>query len=171
MKRAFLCLFGMMLLIGPANVWAHSQIISSPITLELGETFDIRHDDYSDWKGTLSLTVTNTGSEAWGDFHFYLLSADDSVVFDDTLSVMTGASSFSSWLTDDGHTLDFYFYDDPVYTGESLSFEVYTDNTASELSFFNVSLEASPVPAPGAFFLLGSGLIGLMGLRKKQHRR
>jgi alkaline phosphatase len=41
--------------------------------------------------------------------------------------------------------------------------ENYIDNTA----IFNVMMDASPVPVPGAVWLFASGLLGLAGLRKK----
>jgi|GEM_PF-3452045 len=37
----------------------------------------------------------------------------------------------------------------------------------SETTFDNFSLTGNPVPIPGAVWLLGSGLVGLVGLRKK----
>ena len=153
------------LLMGSASAWAHSATIEEPYLMELGQSLTVEHSDQDDWKGTLTLTVTNTGEDAWGDFHFYLPENGD-VYFGESASITSGVSDYDFDFS--LYALDFYFYDDPVTTGESLTFELYTDNTTGKLSLFGISMEASPVPVPSAVWLLGAGLIGLIGIRRRQ---
>jgi hypothetical protein len=158
------------LLLGSSSALAHSVTIDDAFLMELGDIEAIEHEDESDWKGTLTLTVTNTGDDPWGDFHFYL---DDtkSVVFGQDSSVypiiMAGASPYD--LTFSPFQLDFAFYNDPVETGDSLTFLLYTDNTTDTYELFSISMEASPVPLPAAAWLLGSGLISLIAVRRKKN--
>ena len=49
--------------------------------------------------------------------------------------------------------------------GNFLGFSISEDNDPAGLRFQNFSY--TPVPIPGAVWLLGSGLVGLMGLRRK----
>jgi hypothetical protein len=43
--------------------------------------------------------------------------------------------------------------------------------TLNNISYVDFQATASPVPIPGAVWLLGSGLIGLVGLRRKFFRK
>jgi hypothetical protein len=161
-------------------------------SLALGEVLDwtaepdLGHDDVDagyGFKGTYTLTVTNTGTEAWGDFHFeiiYGLGGDPAnVLFLD--SSMTawddsgpGQDPLSSQTLDgwgitnpvDGlSTMDLYFYGDPILPTETAEFIVYTDNTEENLSFFGMAVWPTPVPEPATMVLLGLG--GLLLRRKK----
>jgi hypothetical protein len=176
MKRFLLCI-GLVYLLsfGVNSVWAHDFMIdyNNDInqTFELGDVGTIDHFDQDDgygYAGSLSLTITNTGDEAWGDFHFY--SHDTAVKFTEFAGYpnMFGAGGATVAISEAGDRVDFEFYSDPVYSGETVTFGVYTDNTAQKLGFFQISIEATPVPVPAAVWLLGSGLIGLVGFRRKK---
>lgn len=180
MKRKFvflnLCL-SILLVVATAPAWGHSFDITT--TMGLGDIpQEFIHEDAEDFKGWLNLTITNTGDAAWGDFHFEFFQVSDpidNVHFD----VSPGFEPISSqnglfWTFDNdvvGATLDLYFYDDPVLPGEQATFSVYTDNTTDQVPFFGTIYYPTPVPAPAAFLLFGTGLAGLVGLRKRLNRR
>ena len=157
------------LVAGASSVWAHT--IEDPILLnmELGIPKEIEHVDESPYKGLLTLTITNIGTDAWGDFHFYL-NPEETVVFGEGLGgpYMTGVSGFGSTYEDDFHTLNFFFYGDPIETGEAATFTIYTDNTRDTYNSFSMSMEASPIPIPAAAWLLCSGLLGLAGFNRRK---
>lgn len=71
------------------------------------------------------------------------------------LNAVTINTNFVSW--NDSRA---WFDADTVYFNwENLSYNSST--------YFNATLEFSPVPIPGAVWLLGSGLIGVVGIRRK----
>ena len=162
--------FMLCFLFGPTSVWADSVTIDTPYELALGEQDFVLHDDADPFKGSVTLTVTNTGVDLWGDFHFQIPDEYSSVIFRDDEGVspsMSGVNDYRYIITNDSHNLDFYFYTDPVGQNDSVMFQVYTDNTADQLTSFSMTIAPSPVPLPGAVWLLASGLFGMIGLRKK----
>jgi hypothetical protein len=156
---------------GPAM--AHDTDLGSWEMSALGVTarLDFEHSDQYDWKGAVNVIVTNTGNEAWGDFHFSIFDArgidSSSVVFTDALG-LNRSSRGDQGIIGGPHSLDFYFYDHPVYAGESIGFTVYTDNTSQKLSWFGIGFYPTPVPLPGTLLLLCSGMLPILGIVRRK---
>jgi len=136
------------------------------------------HNDQEPWKGWIYLTVTNQSNVAWGDFHFQIfsfngqdVSAVDFIV--DPLYTPTSSQNPLTWTVDNtpptGSTLDLFFYSDPVGIGDTATFIVYTDNTATHVNF-GVMYWATPVPEPSSLMALSGSLLGLAGLVWRRRR-
>lgn len=144
-----------------------------PDGMTLDDMLTVEHRDGGEYKGWFDLTVTNSGDTAWGDFHFEIYEVHgfgsvENVDFIVSPGFEPTGSQYMTWSVDNdavGATLDLFFYGDPVNPGETANFSVYTANT-DQLDFFGVRFYPTPVPLPGALWLLGSGLLGLAGIRK-----
>jgi len=130
------------------------------------------HTDDSPWKGVATVTVTNTMTESWGDFHFEIYEfLTTNVIFTESTSIVMKDSlgnvySGYSYVIEAGEKkLDFYFYGNPVNPGETVTFQVYTDNTASTLAWFGLVIYPTPVPEPATLGILS---LGALLLRKKK---
>jgi len=122
----------------------------------------VPHADADPFKGNVHVTVTNTGNQPWGDFHFQIydpLGGQDisNVHFlDASLGGEDPTSSQAplAWVIDNeivGATIDLYFYADPVMPGETAWFQVYTDNP-DHVPFFGVMFYPTPVPTRACCF-------------------
>ena len=145
-------------LLGFSTVIAHD---ADPIEIDLalGDEYFLGHDDDDPWKGTATVTVTNSGIDAWGNFHFRIFDPMGQgnytdVIFttgDGTYPRMNGMTMppYDPWVgygytittTVDGYSqIDLEFHNIPVNPGESVEFIVYTDNTAGQHSFFGMMM-------------------------------
>jgi hypothetical protein len=125
-----------------------------------GSQVQTTHEDFDPFKGPFTVTVTNTGSAPWGDFHFGIfdpMGGQDISNVDFLDASMGGVDPTSSqagltWVINNvvvGATIDLYFCSDPVMPGETATFVVYTANP-DHLSFFGVLFYPTPVPPNGA---------------------
>ena len=141
--------------------------------VNIGAALQVDHNPDADpWKGYFTATVTNNSGQDWGDFHFQLIrnlgfGTPSLVVFDDTPNTftMTGAVGYSYVISPDLLSTDFYFYGDPVAPTESVTFTIYTDNTANQQPF-GMLLYPTPVPEPAALGLLALGALVLLQPRR-----
>ena len=160
--------------VGTAPAWGHDMPIDAAFACVGAGACEqsSQHDDADPFKGWIILTVENTGTEAWGDFHFELFQVTDPIdnVFFvvDSPNEPTSSQSDLGWsISGDGHVLNLTFYGDPVDPGDIATFNVYTDNTTDQVSSFGTSYSPTVVPEPGTFWLLTAGLIGMAGFRKR----
>jgi hypothetical protein len=163
-------------LTGPFTAAAHDANLSAEF-FRTGSSFaqQISHNDADPFKGLINLSVTNTGNESWGDFHFRIFSIGQSVANVDFIVAAphqpTSSQNPLTWVVDNtpvtGSTLDLFFYADPVSPGETAWFKVYTDNAKDKVPF-GVMFYPTPVPIPTAFWLFATGLLGLVGFRRRR---
>jgi hypothetical protein len=150
--------------------FAHDANINADLVSMEPVTFG--HEDADPFKGWVNVTVTNSGTVPWGDFHFQIVGQDADLVDIVTASPNQPRSDRSpfTWVVDNanpvGSTLDYYFYTDPVSTGNSATFQFYTDNSA-HLPYFGLMMYPTPVPEPGTLALLAFGLGSLLLIRRR----
>jgi hypothetical protein len=95
---------------------------------------------------TLNLT------EVWGNFAYVGLKNVDTEEF-----VFIYDSEFSE-------------INNGILASADYEFIAYAASHDTELTYYDASLVVTAVPIPGAFWLLGSGLIGIVGIRKKYNK-
>ena len=182
-SRALALCAGLLFLAGTAPAWA-DNVVLDPASFDcLGSdcSQSSRHDDAGPFKGSITLNATNTGDEAWGDFHFAFFQIPggdpienvDWVVDAPYQPTMNGSSTGFTWVVNNavtGATLDLLFYGNPVDPAESVTFVVYSDNTTDEVPFFGTLYYPTPIPEPATLLLFGMGALGLglLGRRAKK---
>ena len=171
------------LLVVTSDTFADDGSWGDPVPLEMdwigdGEVLSLAHEDFDPFKGNATLTVTNTGSEPWGDFHFgfydYLGGQDISNLAFQDISLGGLADPTSShttnltWDIDNvtvGATIDLFFYGNPVLPTQTVTFNVYTANP-DQLSWFGLQAYPTPVPEPVTAVLLCAGSLALIRRKK-----
>lgn len=151
------------------------------ITFDIGlgdDPCNWAHDDESPFKGWADVTVTNTGTQPWGDFHFGFYDPiggqdiSNLAFLDVSLDAPADPCSSQSpltWTINNtvvGATIDLKFYSDPVNPGGTATFGVYTDNP-DHLDWFGLSMYPTPVPEPMTVVLLSLGGLALLKKRKR----
>ncbi|BBO86554.1 hypothetical protein DSCO28_71200 [Desulfosarcina ovata subsp. sediminis] len=130
------------------------------------------------WDASGDMTVLG-GLEGGGDAVAYTVSGDGSVIIgyaenadgDNTAILWTeelGIVDFVDYLLAFG--IDISEWDDLYALGisdDGLNIVGYGEDPNGDHQGWMVTLDASSVPVPGAVWLLGSGLFGLMGIRRK----
>lgn len=176
-KPTLLAVLLFVLLIAVSSMAHDVNIVTdfSGVGISYEKTFD--HNDQDPWKGYVNVSVTNTSSEDWGDFHFKITEVPG-YAYTNVLFVVTSPYEPNSsqtldagnpWDVDNsssyGSTLDLYFYGDPIEIGDTATFTIYTDNTADK-EMFGLCMYPTPVPEPATI-----GLLGLAGLAVVRRRK
>lgn len=142
---------------------------------------EYQHDDDEPYKGWVDVTVTNTGTVAWADFHFEIFEVPgwgsvenvhfitEIVGLDDYRPRKDGA--LVDFVLDNdvvGATLDLTFVGDQVLPTDTVNFRVYTDNTADNVPLFGLIIYPTPIPEPATMALVGLGVLALLVRRKRK---
>lgn len=163
-----------------APAFAHDGSFGSPSApIEFanidGQNF-IHDGEQFPWNGAAFVYVKNTGTKAWTDFHFKIVSwnLDDISNVDFKDASMGGVDPISSqsplsWSINNvvvGSEISLFFTSDPVAPGQVATFQLYTDNTTDNVQF-GVCMFPS-VPEPSSILAICCGMIGLVGLRRRK---
>ena len=111
--------------------------------------------------GTMTFTFSTPVSAVGGFLNYSPGSTNPTIAVYDASNHLI--ESFNLTFTTGGGNDTGFFYGFEEYAN-IISFFVLTDNY---VGIVNLTTKTSPVPLPGAIWLLGSGLLGLAGLRKQ----
>jgi hypothetical protein len=139
-------------------------------TLGAQDTVDVV--DGSAVHGTLPGNVVFANTNAINDYNH-------AITFGNSLSFLVTLSSASTSTTSGVSTLSLSLFADasgstPLlnvnggnYAGTVATINLH-DNGSTDAQSLDASTTATPTPIPGALYLLGSGLMGLVGMRRKK---
>lgn len=172
----WLALGGLTVLAAAATATADDVSVSTDIAgVGEGVAQTFTHPDGGEFKGWFNLTIQNSGSVPWGDFHFEIIGLGEDVSNVDFIVAPPFAPLSTqaplTWSVDNvsvGAKLDLYFYSDPVGPGELATFSVYTDNTVNSASQFGMLVYPTPVIPEPATLLLLAGAIPLIARRRSR---
>jgi hypothetical protein len=171
-----LCVLGF---VAASPARAHDAFIVTDFSDFTAQEYE--HTDAAPFKGVVDVTVTNTGTVAWADFHFEIFEVPGwgSVENVDFVTEIIGLDDYRprkddalvNFVVDNdavGATLDLYFAGDLVLPGETVNFKVYTDNTTDSVPLFGLIIYPTPIPEPATMALVGLGALALLAWRKRK---
>jgi hypothetical protein len=189
MKKQIVAILMALMLISLANA-AYAGLItenfSGTITYaDASNPFDVAADDLFGWTTTYDLTYQNSlGNIVIGDDQDMKLSVTiGSRTFGETEDVFYGPGTFGAPILtfDDQDRIDgvSLLVDDYANgyrfrsLGDGSGFDIYSigaDGFSDNIHLVSgtFSFDAAPVPIPGALWLMGSGLVGLLGYRRRK---
>jgi hypothetical protein len=162
------------------KAWAHDAFITASfdgVGSSVAQMFE--HEEDEPFKGYAYISLTNTGTEPWGDLHLQIFQVPGfgsivnvDFIVDSPYQPYSIPPRSMTWVVDNdyydgtyGATLDLYFYDDPVLPGGQAQFVVYTDNTTDQVPFFGLLVYPTPIPEPATLLLLAAGSLLLISRR------
>ena len=139
--------------------------------------FDIGNVQTStyDGSGWVTFNVDNQSFYDWGDFHVFIFEYPgpnnditnvefiDGAPYDPTSS----QTPFTWDIGDDGKTIDYYYYGDPIYNNETGTFAVHIDNPDGTLHGVGYYPTMVPEPVRSTLFIVGGSVLGFRRFRKK----
>ena len=124
----------------------------------------------------LSFLVTNNSGHDWNGYHFITELEPTDLGAGPVWCFNYDSYSIRSFQYGETSLYDTYFWnsdDEVVEDGEDmwaiLRFQG-LQGISAQISTFNMAQVATTVPVPGAVWLFASGLIGLVGIRRKIHK-
>ena len=164
-------------------------LLSSINNITLAATTNVAVDQANTWINvgpitttgdppSLDLTITNTSTEHFYDFHFRITDPENNRIFTETLFFKYPTYVFGSQsISNDGKSYDFWdggtgvgLYkvseDSGAFWHVIMSVATRGNNTFNLQVQGTTSGSPNPVPLPAAVWLFGSGLIGLIGVAK-----
>lgn len=113
--------------------------------------------------------IVNDTNLTWTDFHitiFDMGTPDATIVNDGFTATIPGSSVVISNPVGGNPSVDFYFSGPTVVPGAAMTAMVSLSNPNQ--SIYGILLYPTAVPVPASAWLLGSGLVGLAGLRRQR---
>jgi hypothetical protein len=124
----------------------------------------------------LSITATNHSGYTWSDFHFEFYEQGSSFETPQYLTIdfaenVSEDFEMTNWVGHDSFLSELHFWSDGdgLASGDETTFFFVMTLPASPGDYleFRQAATVNPVPIPASFWLLGSGLIGLVGLARR----
>jgi hypothetical protein len=169
---------GMILMAGASHAAMVTETFTGAIDLAVdGNVFGVAEDDAFSWTATYDLDYQNSLGNVVIENGMALSVTIGSRTFLETEDQFYGMGDFGGPIlgfdADDSINVISFLVDDYInnyrFSAYQESFTIYSlgeDGLNDEL-LVSGTFDMAPVPVPGAVWLLGSGLLGLVGLRRR----